>query len=92
MLYAKRHGDAVLHRYHDAVFERFWKRELDIEDPAVIGDLLAEAGADTADFPVYLAGEGRQKLDRICRDAEEAGASVCRALSSTASCSGVANT
>ena len=33
MLYAKRQGDEVLRRYHDLTFERFWKRELDIEDP-----------------------------------------------------------
>jgi 2-hydroxychromene-2-carboxylate isomerase len=26
MLYAKRLGDAVLRRYHDITFERFWKR------------------------------------------------------------------
>src|ERR1700757_320988 len=26
MLWAKRQGDAVLRRYHDIVFERFWKR------------------------------------------------------------------
>src|SRR3974377_20336 len=45
MLYAKRQDDAVLHRYHDITFERFWKRELDIEDPDVIGAVLAEAGA-----------------------------------------------
>src|SRR5438309_282441 len=46
MLYAKRQGEAVLHAYQDRVFERFWKRELDIEDPAVITTVLAEAGAD----------------------------------------------
>src|SRR5437763_15101247 len=45
MLYAKRQGDAVLRRYHDMTFERVWKRELDIEDPAVVGAVLAEAGA-----------------------------------------------
>jgi 2-hydroxychromene-2-carboxylate isomerase len=46
LLYAKRQGDSVLRRYHDIVFERFWKRELDIEDPAVIAGVLREAGAD----------------------------------------------
>ena len=30
------------------VFERFWQRELDIEDAAVIATVLAEAGADGA--------------------------------------------
>jgi 2-hydroxychromene-2-carboxylate isomerase len=73
MLYAKRQGDAVLRRYHDMIFERFWKRELDIEDPAVVGAALAAAGADTAGFAAYFAGEGRQEVDRICRAAEAIG-------------------
>ena len=73
MLYAKRQGDAVLRRYHDLTFERFWKRELDIEDPAVVGAVLAEAGADAADFSAYLQGEGRAELDQICRAAEAVG-------------------
>src|SRR6478752_5575206 len=46
MLFAKRAGDAVFRRYHDSVFERFWRRELDIEDAAIISGVLAEAGAD----------------------------------------------
>ncbi len=73
MLYAKRQGDAILRRYHDAVFERFWKRELDIEDPDVICAVLAEAGADTAGFRAYLMGEGREELERVCRAAEAIG-------------------
>jgi len=73
MLYAKRLGDAVLHRYNDLIFERFWKRELDIEDPDVVGAVLTESGADAQDFPAYLAKEGREGLDRICRDAEALG-------------------
>ena len=73
MLYAKRQGNTVLRRYHDATFERFWKRELDIEDPGVIGGVLAEAGADTGGFSAYAAGEGRAELGRICRAAEELG-------------------
>src|SRR6516165_357484 len=36
MLYAKRQGDAMLRRYHDATFDRFWKRDLDIEDSVVV--------------------------------------------------------
>src|SRR5258705_3258161 len=67
MLYAKRQGDALSRRYHDAVFERFWKRELDIEDPDVVCEVLAEAGADTTGFPAYLIGEGREELDLVCR-------------------------
>jgi 2-hydroxychromene-2-carboxylate isomerase len=73
MLYAKRQRDSIFRRYHDAVFERFWKRELDIEDPAVIGAVLTEAGADAAGFPAYLTEEGREELERICRAAEAIG-------------------
>jgi 2-hydroxychromene-2-carboxylate isomerase len=73
MLFAKRHGDAVLRRYNDAVFERFWKRELDLEDPDAIRAVLGEAGAKTDAFLAYQAGEGRRELDGICRAAEEMG-------------------
>jgi 2-hydroxychromene-2-carboxylate isomerase len=73
MLYAKRQGDVVLRRYHDMIFERFWKRELDIEDPAVVGAVLVEAGADAAGFSAYSAGEWREELDRACRAAEAIG-------------------
>jgi len=73
MLYAKRRGSAVFQRYHDLVFERFWKRELDIEDPAVVAAVLAEAGADMAGFPAYLAGEGGEEIERVCSDAEASG-------------------
>jgi 2-hydroxychromene-2-carboxylate isomerase len=73
MLYAKRRGDKVLRRYHDLTFERFWKRELDIEDPAVVSGVLAEVGADAAGFSAYLEGEGRAEVERICRAAEEIG-------------------
>jgi 2-hydroxychromene-2-carboxylate isomerase len=73
MLCAKRQGEAVLRRYHDITFERFWKRELDIEDPAVVAGVLADAGADTSGVAAYLEGHGRAELKRICRDAEEKG-------------------
>jgi 2-hydroxychromene-2-carboxylate isomerase len=73
MLFAKRHGDAVLRRYHDIVFERFCKRELDIENLDVIAEVLAEAGSDAAGFPGYLSNEGRGELESICKAAEAIG-------------------
>jgi len=73
LLFAKRQGDPVLRRYLDLAFERFWMRELDIEDPAVITAVLAEAGADTNRFAAYAAGEGPREVTRICREAEEKG-------------------
>ncbi|HEV2303088.1 MAG TPA: DsbA family protein [Stellaceae bacterium] len=73
MLYAKQQGAGVLRRYNDITFERFWKRELDIENPAVVAGVLAEAGAGVAGVPAYLEGPGRAELAAICRDAEEKG-------------------
>lgn len=73
LLYAKAQGEGVLRRYNDLTFERFWKRELDIEDPAVIAAVLAEAGADTAAVADYLAEEGPREVDRISRAAEAQG-------------------
>jgi 2-hydroxychromene-2-carboxylate isomerase len=73
LLYAKLQGEDVPRRYHDITFARFWKRELDIEDPAVIAGVLAEAGADAAAFAEYAAGEGPREVARISRAAEEMG-------------------
>jgi 2-hydroxychromene-2-carboxylate isomerase len=72
MLFAKRAGEAVFRRYHDAVFERFWKRELDIEDVAVVARVLNEAGADDQAFAAQ-AQAGRDEVAAISRAAEAAG-------------------
>jgi 2-hydroxychromene-2-carboxylate isomerase len=72
MLHAQRAGDAVFCRYHDIIFERFWKRELDIEDVAVIAAVLKESGADGAAFAAY-AQEGRDEVAAISREAEAKG-------------------
>jgi 2-hydroxychromene-2-carboxylate isomerase len=73
LLYAKRQGADALRRYMDLTFERFWKRELDIENPAVIESVLAEAGADTEDATAFLAGDGPREVAQISREAEEKG-------------------
>ena len=73
MLYAKRQGADVLRRYQDITFERFWKRELDIEDAAVITAVLAEAGADAAGFAAWAEREGRGEVASISRAAEDKG-------------------
>ncbi len=73
MLWAKRQGEARFRAYHDRVFERFWRRELDIENPKIIAGVLADVGASTDGFDEYLAGEGRREHDRIRESAETAG-------------------
>jgi len=71
LLYARQHD--VFRAYHDRVFERFWKRELDIESPNALVAVLAECGADTKEFVGFLDGEGRRELRRIQQEAEAAG-------------------
>jgi 2-hydroxychromene-2-carboxylate isomerase len=71
MLYAKRHG--FFRDYHDRVFERFWKRELDIENPTALATVLTGCGADAAGFSAFLEGDGRRQLQDIRHEAEAAG-------------------
>jgi 2-hydroxychromene-2-carboxylate isomerase len=71
MLYAKSRGD--FRPYHHAVYERFWRRELDLESPQAIRHLLEASGIDASDFLDYLHGEGRREHDRIRTEAEGAG-------------------
>lgn len=71
LLYAKQRG--VFRCYHDRVFERFWKRELDIESIPVLAALLEECGADAADFAAYVQREGRTLLTKVQNEAEAAG-------------------
>lgn len=71
LLYAKRHD--VFRAYNDEVFERFWKHDLDIEQPAALADILHRAGADGAGFEAFLQGEGRAALKAVQDEAEAKG-------------------
>lgn len=71
LLYARRQGKA--RRYSDIVFERFFKRALNIEDRDVVRGVLDEAGVDTADFFRFLDGDGLREYRDVLSAAEEAG-------------------
>jgi len=73
MLWAKRQGRHRFRAYHDRVFERFWRRELDIERAEAIASVLSEVDADGSGFRSYLAGAGRIEHDTIRESAEAAG-------------------
>jgi 2-hydroxychromene-2-carboxylate isomerase len=70
-LFAKASGD--FRAYHDEVYARFWRRELDIEDVAAIEAVLIGADIGCAGFRAYLAGPGRELLNTIQSSAEAAG-------------------
>ena len=70
MLFAKRQDPAVFRRYHDSVFERFWRRELDIESVPAIEAVLLDAGASR--FRDWV-DSGCDEVAQIARDAEALG-------------------
>ena len=73
MLWAKRQSPTLLRRYSDYVYEKFWKRELDIQDVEVIEAALAAAGADVIGFRGFLTGAGRAEHDSMQQTIFDAG-------------------
>ena len=69
LLFAKQAD--VVERYHDIIFEGFFKRELNIEVEAEVTRALAAAGAPARDFAEFLHGPGGDLLDRTLTDAED---------------------
>src|SRR5258707_2814481 len=69
MLWAKEQGKAILRTYTSLMYERFWKRELNVEDVEVVEQVLGEAGAQTAGFRDYASSAGRELHDRIQQSA-----------------------
>ena len=59
--------------YHDTVYEKFWLRELDIEDPEAIEGTLAASGVEVRGFREYLEHDGPRRLHGIRQDAEARG-------------------
>jgi len=70
-LYADRHGRFRPHA--DRVFERFFKRELNIEDFDALAAVMAEAGLDYAGFRDYAEGDGPADLRAAAAEAERDG-------------------
>lgn len=65
LLWVKQHGRDALKHYIDITYERFWRRDLDVEDPAVIISLLKEAACPVEGFEDFLNGEGRSQHDML---------------------------
>ncbi|WFU82477.1 DsbA family protein [Bradyrhizobium sp. CIAT3101] len=74
MLHAQRAGNDVFRRYHDEVYERFWCRDLEIEDLTAVRDVLVKAGADGAAYEdLVRSGEGLREYTQVVAEAEERG-------------------
>jgi 2-hydroxychromene-2-carboxylate isomerase len=66
-LFAQRAG--FFRSYTEQVYARFFRRELEIDLPEQIADLIAEFGYSAAEFRTYLAGEGPAALDACIEEA-----------------------
>lgn len=73
MLWARQANREVLDAFLDIVYERFWRRALDIENPDVVADVVAEAGGDRQGCLDYLGGEGRRQHDALQAQLHPAG-------------------
>lgn len=70
-LYARRGAD--WRGYHEEVYARFWRRELDLEDPAALCGVLARHGADADGFADWCKQVGETELAALQADAEAQG-------------------
>lgn len=59
--------------YLEAVFPPFWRRELDIEDPEVVEQILRTVGVSTHGFLAFLNGPGRAAHDALSQQLHPAG-------------------
>lgn len=70
-LYAQSKG--TFRPYNDIVFQRFWNRDLDVDDPAAIAAVLEKVGTDTRDFAAFMAGPGNVEYEAIRDEAHARG-------------------
>jgi 2-hydroxychromene-2-carboxylate isomerase len=71
MLFAKAKGR--LWDFCDPLLAAFWRREFDLESPAALDAVLAEAGLDLGEWHRNLAGGAQQDLASAVQRAEQLG-------------------
>ncbi len=70
-LFADQHG--LFRPYSDRVFERFFKRELDLEVESELAAVMTEVGLDPAAFRRYAASDGPRDYKEAVAEAERDG-------------------
>jgi len=73
ILFTNLHFRDRIPAYLEAVYPRFWRRELDIEDIEVVKQCLESAGVDSAKFESFATSEGKVMHDQILENRFEAG-------------------
>lgn len=71
MLFAQREG--FFRTYNDTVFERFWKRELDLDVLEEISAIIGVLGGDVVEYEAYVEGPGRAEMEAVIAEAEAMG-------------------
>jgi 2-hydroxychromene-2-carboxylate isomerase len=66
-LFADAHGRLL--DYSRTVYERFFRRELELDQPSAIAELLAGLGLSSGAFEEYLPGEGAREYQRAQEEA-----------------------
>jgi 2-hydroxychromene-2-carboxylate isomerase len=66
-LFAERHGKLL--DYSRTVFTRFFRRELEIDEPGAVAGVIAELGLSADGYRRYLDGEGRDAYERAQAEA-----------------------
>jgi 2-hydroxychromene-2-carboxylate isomerase len=61
-LFAEKHGRLL--DYSRRVFEMFFRRELEVDQPDAVADVIASLGMSAGDYRKYLSGEGALAYQR----------------------------
>lgn len=73
MLWVKNYGYDTQQQFIDLVFQPFWKRELDVENSAVVQHMLDQVGADGTAFDEWARAEGNAMNAQLQSSAFSAG-------------------
>ncbi|MGO9451859.1 MAG: 2-hydroxychromene-2-carboxylate isomerase [Candidatus Binataceae bacterium] len=68
-LFAEKHGRLI--DYSRRVYEMFFRRELEADEPDAVTKVVASLGLPADEFRGYLTGEGKEAYERAQREAEE---------------------
>mgnify|MGYP001162268778 CR=1 FL=1 len=64
---------SLLEKYIDAIYDPFWKRELDVEDLSEVLKVLKAIGAPTEGFSDFVKGKGASMNESLQESAFDAG-------------------
>ena len=73
MLWIKAHHNKLLDKFIDLIFRNFWKRELDLENHAVIISVIEELEIKNNNFVEWKNSNGRKELNNIINNAHKYG-------------------